>query len=88
MMVRVVLPDSLARLFPGAPRRLEMEAATVFDAILELNERWPGMRDRLLDGRPAIRQHITIFVNQERAGLDTELRPGDELFVLPAMSGG
>jgi molybdopterin synthase sulfur carrier subunit len=87
-MVRILLPDSLARLFPGAPRRLELEAATVFDAIVQLNERWPGMRDRLLDARPSIRQHISIFVNNERAGLDTELKPGDEMFVLPAMSGG
>lgn len=87
-MVTIVLPDSLARLFPGAPRKLKLEASTVFDAIIELNERWPGMRDRLLDGRPAIRQHISIFVNDERAGIDTPLKPGDELFVLPAMSGG
>lgn len=87
-MARVVLPDSLARLFPGAPRRLELAVATVDDALRELDRRWPGMRDRLVDGRPAIRQHIVIFVNGERANLDTPIDPNDELYVMPALSGG
>jgi molybdopterin converting factor small subunit len=87
-MAVVVLPDSLARLFPGAPRRAQVAGETVFEVIDTLNESWPGMRDRLLDGRPAIRQHIVIFVNEARATLDTPLGPEDEMFVLPAMSGG
>lgn len=87
-MTKVVLPDSLARLFAGAPRRLEISAATVDAALSELDHRWPGMRDRLVDGRPAIRQHIIIFVNGERATLDTPLAPNDELYVMPALSGG
>lgn len=87
-MARVILPDSLARLFPGAPRRLELPVTTVDDALRELDRRWPGMRDRLVDGRPAIRQHIVIFVNGERATLDAALAPNDELYVMPALSGG
>ncbi|HMO55471.1 MAG TPA: MoaD/ThiS family protein [Tepidiformaceae bacterium] len=87
-MARVVLPDSLARLFGGAPRRLEVTAGSVDEALRELDARWPGMRDRLVDGRPAIRQHIILFVNGERATLDTPLAPNDELYVMPALSGG
>lgn len=87
-MASVVLPDSLARLFPGAPRRLEVTAATVDEALRELDRRWPGMRDRLVDGRPAIRPHIILFVGGERAALDTALAPNDELYVMPALSGG
>lgn len=87
-MTRVILPDSLARLFAGAPRRLEISAQTVDGALHELDRQWPGMRDRLVDGRPAIRQHIILFVNGERATLDTPLAPNDELYVMPALSGG
>lgn len=87
-MTKVVLPDSLARLFEGAPRRLEISAPTVAAALTELDARWPGMRDRLVDGRPAIRQHIILFVNGERATLDTPLEANDELYVMPALSGG
>jgi sulfur-carrier protein len=87
-MARVVLPDSLARLFPGAPRRVQIAAESVDEALRELDRQWPGMRDRLVDGRPAIRQHIVLFVNGERATLDTSLAPNDELYVMPALSGG
>ncbi len=87
-MPRVILPDSLVRLFPGAERRVQLEADTVAATLERLNERWPGMRDRLVDGRPAIRRHIVIFVNGERAELSTSVMETDELYVMPAMSGG
>ncbi len=87
-MPRVILPDSLVRIFPGAERRVQLEADTVAETLDRLNDRWPGMRDRLLDGRPAIRQHIIIFVNGERAELTTPVVETDEVYVMPAMSGG
>lgn len=87
-MPRVILPDSLVRLFPGAERRVQLEADSVAATLERLNEQWPGMRDRLVDGRPAIRRHIVIFVNGERADLDTPVVETDELYVMPAMSGG
>jgi molybdopterin converting factor small subunit len=87
-MPRVVLPDSLVRLFPGAERRLQLEADTVAATLDRLNDRWPGMRDRLVDGRPTIRRHIVIFVNGERAELVTPVTETDEVYVMPAMSGG
>ncbi|MGX9962144.1 MoaD/ThiS family protein [Roseomonas sp. F4] len=86
--VRVELPASLARLFPGAPRRLEVEAACVAQAVLALDQRWPGMRDRICDSTPAIRRHLRIFVDGEVAGLATPLRPGAEVLVMTAISGG
>lgn len=86
--VIVRLPDALLALFPGAPSRLEVAAATVGEAIDTLDRRWPGMRDRLCDSTPAIRRHINVFVDGERAGLETPLEPGAEMFVLTAISGG
>ena len=82
------LPASLARLFPGAPRRLEVEAASVAQAVLALDRRWPGMRDRICDSTPAIRRHLRIFVDGEVAGLATPLRPGAEMLVMTSISGG
>ena len=86
--VRVVLPASLGSLFPGSPRQLELAAATVGAAIDALNALWPGMRDRLCDSRPAIRRHINIFVDGERATLESRLPPGAEILVMTAISGG
>lgn len=87
-MVQVLLPAALISLFPGAPRQLEMDVASVAQAIAELDSRWPGMQDRLCDSTPAIRRHLKVFVDDEPAGLTTSLRPGAELLVITAISGG
>ena len=86
--VTVSLPPVLLALFPGAVGRVEVAASTVGEAIEALDGRWPGMRDRLCDSRPAVRRHINIFVEGRRATLDTRLAPGAEVFVLTAISGG
>lgn len=67
---------------------VEVEAATLDEAFTELDRRWPGMRDRLCDSRPAIRRHINVFVAGRRVGLETPLTPGAEIEVIRAISGG
>ena len=84
----VRLPGVLVDLFPGAPRRLEMNAATVQDMVNELNRRWPGMRDRICDSSPAIRKHMNVFIDGERVKLGASIPAGSEVFVLTAISGG
>jgi molybdopterin synthase sulfur carrier subunit len=87
-LVVVMLPANLVRLFPGAMRQVEVPAASVREMIEALDVRWPGMRDRLSDARPAIRRHINVFVEGRRATLETPLAPGAEVTVLTAISGG
>jgi sulfur-carrier protein len=86
--VMVTLPANLVRLFPGAVRDVELSASSVREMIDALDARWPGMRDRLCDSRPAIRRHINVFVAGRRATLETPLAPGAEVTVLTAISGG
>lgn len=86
--VLVRLPGALVDLFPGSRRQVEMYAGSVREMVDELDRRWPGMRDRICDTRPAIRKHMNVFVDGERASLDTALAPGAEVFVLTAISGG
>jgi molybdopterin synthase sulfur carrier subunit len=84
----VVLPGNLVALFPGAPRRLSVEAASVREVIAVLDARMPGMADRLLAGGPSIREHINVFVDGDRAGLDSPVGPASVVHVIPAVSGG
>lgn len=86
--VTVKLSPLLVDLFPGSTRRLEVEAATVAEVIDALDARWPGMGDRIRDTRPAIRKHMNVFVDGERSRLDTPLRPGADVFIITAISGG
>ena len=88
-MALVRLPRSLVELFPGLPRRVDVpEAGSVAEMIAALDARWPGLGDRLCDEGPALREHINVFVDRERAGLSTRLRPDSEVHVLPAVAGG
>jgi molybdopterin synthase sulfur carrier subunit len=87
-MAEVRLPTTLPPLFPGLPRKLEVDAATVQDAIDRLDERWPGLRDRLCEPGPALRPHINVYVDRERAGLDTGLDVRSRVDVIAAITGG
>jgi sulfur-carrier protein len=87
-MADVHLPPTLPPLFPGLPRQLDLDAATVDEAIERLNDRWPGLRDRLCEPGPALRPHINVFVDRERAGLESEIGAGSRVDVIAAISGG
>lgn len=86
--VVVVLPAVLTALFPGCPGEVGVRAATVGEALVALEVRIPGIRDRICDSRPAIRRHMRIFAGGVRAGLETTLAPGAEVLVMTAISGG
>lgn len=87
-MPTVLLPRSLVALFPGAPRRCEVDAATVAEAIDRLDDAVPGIRNRLVDAGPEIRRHINVYVDGAPAALNTPLGPTSTIHVIPAVSGG
>ncbi|HEY7970831.1 MAG TPA: MoaD/ThiS family protein [Candidatus Limnocylindrales bacterium] len=88
MTVTVILPRSLVSLIPGTSRSTEVEATTVAGAIDRLDERTPGLRNRIVDSGPMIRTHINVFVDGELAALDSPLGPNATIHVIPAVSGG
>jgi molybdopterin synthase sulfur carrier subunit len=87
-MADIHLPPTLPPLFAGLPRQVDVDAATVSDAIARLDERWPGLRDRLCEPGPELRPHINVYVDREPAALHTELAAGSRLDVIAAISGG
>ena len=87
-MADLHLPSTLTPLFAGLPRRMEVEAATVREAIARLDEQWPGLGDRLCEPGPLLRRHIHVYVDRERATLDTRLEPSSRVDVIAAISGG
>jgi molybdopterin synthase sulfur carrier subunit len=86
-MADLHLPTTLPPLFDGLPRRLDIDAATVAEVIERLDERWPGLRDRLCQPGE-LRPHIHVYVDRERGGLDTALAAGSRVDVIAAISGG
>ena len=87
-MADLHLPATLPPLFRDLPRRVEVEAATVDEAFARLDEKWPGLRDRLCEPGPVLRAHINVYVDRERAQLDTPLAERSRVDVIAAISGG
>lgn len=87
MTARVRLPRLLA---DSANLELAHEASgTTVSAVLEdLFRQHPVLRGHLLDETGALRPHLLLFVDAERAELDTVTADGAELRVLQAVSGG
>ena len=87
-MAELHLPPTLPPLFDELPRRLDVDASTVDEAIDRLDEQWPGLRDRLCEPGPALRRHINVYVDRERAGLETPIGAQSRVDVIAAISGG
>lgn len=91
MSVRVRIPTPLRGATDGAAE-LESEAATVGSLLSELESRFPAIRGRLRDESGALRRFVNLYVNGQDVrfsdGLDTSLKPGDELSIIPAVAGG
>ena len=90
-MATVFIPAPLRRL-TGGLARVETAAATLAELVDRLDALHPGMRTYLLDESGAVRAYVNVFVNAAEArtldGLETRLKEGDEVSILPAMAGG
>ena len=70
-------------------RHVEAEGATLAELLADLDQRYPGLRFRIIDEQDGIRPHVRFFVNHEQVRrLDTALAPGDEVHIFQALSGG
>jgi len=87
-MCELRLPRTLIPLYSDLPRVVEVDAGTVDEAIDVLDGRWPGLRDRLCEPGPALRMHIHVYVDRERADLETPVDERSEVQVVAAISGG
>ena len=72
--------------------RVEVAGATVGTVLAALSQVHPGVGQRVLDDRGVLRRHVNVFVNGESirylAGIETPVDDTDEVWILPAVSGG
>lgn len=62
--------------------------ATVGDALDALFEGRPALRDRVLDDRGDLREHVNLLRNGRPADPADAVEPSDELALFPPVSGG
>lgn len=91
MAKKVRIPTPLRKL-TNNEELVEVDAATIGEAITELQSRYPGIKERLVDETGAVRRFVNVYVNEEDIRFlenqQTKLQDGDEISIIPAIAGG
>ena len=91
MSIVVRIPSQL-RSLTGGKREVVVAASTVREALDDLEAHHPGLKTRIVDETGQLRRFVNIFVADRDVrfldGLDTPVRDGQTLSVVPAISGG
>lgn len=91
MSVTVKIPTQL-RAATGGAAQAEVEGSTVGEVLDALFTEHADLRDRLSDPDGGLRRFVNVYVDGEDIrfgqGLDTIVKPGGEVQILPAVAGG
>jgi|SRR6187551_2229806 sulfur-carrier protein len=90
MSITVRIPTPLRTLTAGQ-ETVQVEGKSVRDLVDSLESAHPGMKDRLMDDK-GVRRFVNLYVGDEDIrfldGLETELKDGEEVSIVPAIAGG
>jgi molybdopterin synthase sulfur carrier subunit len=91
MSILVRIPAPLRAITEGESE-VNVSGADLNQALGALESRFPDIKLRLRDDSGALRRFVNLYVNGEDArflkGLDTALKDGDEVSIIPAVAGG
>ncbi len=89
--IQVLVPTPLRR-YTNGEARVRANGATVGEVFAALDQQYPGIKERICESDGQIRRFVNVFINGENAreldGIETALKPGDEVGIIPAMAGG
>jgi molybdopterin converting factor small subunit len=89
--VTVKIPTPLRPITGGQPE-VRIDGATVGEILRNMDAQFKGFGDRVLDDGRSVKRFINVFVNEDnirdRKELDTEVRNGDTISILPSIAGG
>lgn len=90
MAIEVRIPTIL-RSYTGGAKAVEGSGATLDELLNNLDAAHGGLRERLVDGQK-LRRFVNVYLNDEDVrflgGLETPVKDGDTVTVLPAVAGG
>jgi sulfur-carrier protein len=89
--VEVKLPTIL-RQHTGGEATISGEGGTVRQVLEDLDGRYPGLIARIVTDEGGIHRFVNLYLNEEDVrylgSLETEVREGDTISILPAVAGG
>lgn len=90
MAIEVRVPTIL-RTYTSNEKVVTAEGGTIAEVVADLDARYPGISDRLVDDK-GLRRFVNVYLNDEDvrflAGLETVVADGDNVTILPAVAGG
>ena len=90
-MPEVRFTYALKRLFPDLEKS-NFDGNTVAEVVKDIENKYPGLPDYIVEENGALRQHVNIFVNnkmvKDRLALSDLISEDDEIYVMQALSGG
>ena len=90
MAIEVRIPTIL-RTYTGGQKAVSGTGGTLAELVEDLESSHSGIKGRLVEGAE-LRRFVNVYVNDEdvrfTGGLDTALKDGDQVVILPAVAGG
>ena len=91
MSVTVRIPTPLRPVTSGQAE-VKIEGTTVGEVLKKMDAQFQGFGERVLeDDRKNVKRFINVFVNEDsirdKKDLDTEVKPGDTISILPSIAG-
>ena len=90
-MPKVNFTYALKRFYPDL-ESMVIEAQNVSEVLKNLNQKYPGLKDYLVDEQGRLRQHVNIFIGdrliRDKEKLTDTVKEEDEVFIMQALSGG
>ena len=91
MSVVVRIPTPLRKMTQNEAE-VSAEGSDIAILIDDLENNYPGIKDRICDDQGEIRRFVNIYLNDEDIrflqGQSTSLADGDEVSIIPAIAGG
>jgi MoaD family protein len=91
MAIEVKIPTIL-RTYTDGEKNVEGKGDTLSALIDDLDGRYAGLKGRLITDDGSLHRFVNVYVNDEdvrfTGSLDTELKDGDSVTILPAVAGG
>jgi molybdopterin synthase sulfur carrier subunit len=90
-MATIRIPTALRKLTAGK-EEIAATGTNVGELLKDLERQHPGISERILDEKGAVRRFVNIFANDEDIrflqNLDTPIKDADEISIVPAIAGG
>lgn len=90
-MATVLVPTPLRRL-TGGQSKVTVEGQDIGSLIQAIDQKFPGIAEKVLDGDGNVKRFINVFVNDSEIrtlqGLQTPVSDSDRVSIVPAMAGG